>query len=190
MAVHRSHLILGGVRSGKSRFALAQAQALGLPTAFIATASPEDASLRARIARHRAERPRDWLTVEEPLDVVAACRRVARQRDLLVVDCVTLWVANLMQRGEDEPAVVAAADDMAKLLNERLVSIILVSNEVGAGVHPPTEVGVRFADRLGRANQRLAAAADRVTLMVAGLPVTVKDTPVSGHLHDATPEAP
>ena len=188
--VHHSHLLLGGARSGKSRYAVEQAQRIGGSAAVVATASAVDCDMAARIARHRAERPARWVTLEEPLDVAAACRRAARSHDLVIVDCVTVWVSNLMERGDDDTLVLAAVDDLAKLLRERLVSIILVSNEVGQGVHPPTELGRRFRDLLGVVNQRLAAAADRVTLMVAALPLTVKDTPLPSPPHDRTHEAP
>ncbi len=149
-----------------------------------------DGDMATRIARHRAERPPRWTTIEEPHEVPAACRRAARSHDLVVVDCVTVWVSNLMERGDDDAVVLAAADDLAKLLRERLVSVILVSNEVGEGVHPPTELGRRFRDLLGFVNQRLAAAADRVTLMVAALPLTVKDVPLPSAPHDRSHEAP
>jgi adenosylcobinamide kinase/adenosylcobinamide-phosphate guanylyltransferase len=188
--VHFSHLVLGGARSGKSRHALALA--IGQPgrVAFLATARALDGDLRARIARHRAERPPRWTTLEEPLDVVAACRRAAAAHDLLVLDCATVWVANLMERGDDDTAVLAAADDLAKLARERLLSMLIVSNEVGGGVHPPTELGRHFRDLLGSVNQRLAVAADRVTLMVAGLPLSVKDSPVPPAVRGSTHEAP
>jgi adenosyl cobinamide kinase/adenosyl cobinamide phosphate guanylyltransferase len=188
--VHHSHLLLGGARSGKSRYAVEQARVIGGLAAVVATARAVDRDMAARIARHRAERPAQWVTLEEPLDVAAACRRAARSHDLVIVDCVTVWVSNLMERGDDDTLVLAAVDDLAKLLRERLVSIILVSNEVGQGVHPPTELGRRFRDLLGVVNQRLAAAADRVTLMVAALPLTVKDTPLPSPPHDRTHEAP
>lgn len=188
--VHHSHLLLGGARSGKSRYAVEQARVIGGLAAVVATARAVDRDMAARIARHRAERPAQWVTLEEPLDVAAACRRAARSHDLVIVDCVTVWVSNLMERGDDDTLVLAAVDDLAKLLRERLVSIILVSNEVGQGVHPPTELGRRFRDLLGLVNQRLAAAADRVTLMVAALPLTVKDTPLPSPPHDRTHEAP
>jgi adenosylcobinamide kinase/adenosylcobinamide-phosphate guanylyltransferase len=188
--VHHSHLLLGGARSGKSRYAVEQAQVIGGSAAVVATARAVDGDMAARIARHRAERPARWATLEEPLDVAAACRRAARSHDLVIVDCVTVWVSNLMERGDDDTLVLAAVDDLAKLLRERLVSIILVSNEVGQGVHPPTELGRRFRDLLGLVNQRLAAAADRVTLMVAALPLAVKDTPLPSPPHDRTHEAP
>lgn len=188
--VHHSHLLLGGARSGKSRYAVEQARVIGGLAAVVATARAVDRDMAARIARHRAERPAQWVTLEEPLDVAAACRRAARSHDLVIVDCITVWVSNLMERGDDDTLVLAAVDDLAKLLRERLVSIILVSNEVGQGVHPPTELGRRFRDLLGVVNQRLAAAADRVTLMVAALPLTVKDTPLPSPPHDRTHEAP
>lgn len=189
-AVHHSLLVLGGARSGKSRHALEQARQDGPRVAFLATARALDGDMASRIARHRAERPSRWTTIEEPHEVGAACRRAARSNDLVVVDCVTVWVSNLMERGDDDAMVLAAADDLAKLLRERLVSVILVSNEVGEGVHPPTELGRRFRDLLGLVNQRLAAAADRVTLMVAALPLTVKDVPLPSAPHDRSHEAP
>ncbi len=146
--------------------------------------------MAARIARHRAERPARWTTLEEPQDLVAACRRAATAHDLIVVDCATVWVANLMERGDDDAAVLAAADDLAKLQRERVVSLLIVSNEVGEGVHPSTELGRRYRDLLGFVNQRLAAAADRVTLMVAGIPMAVKDTTPPPTRREPTHEAP
>ena len=189
-AVHHSHLVLGGARSGKSRHALDQARQFRGPVAFVASARPLDGDMAARIARHRAERPPRWTTLEEPYDLAAACRRAARAHDLVLVDCATVWVSNLMERGDDDAVVLAAADDLAKLLRERLVSVIVVSNEVGQGVHPPTELGRRFRDLLGFVNQRLAAAADRVTLMVAGLPLVLKDAALPAVPHVRSHEAP
>jgi adenosyl cobinamide kinase/adenosyl cobinamide phosphate guanylyltransferase len=188
--VHHSHLLLGGARSGKSRYAVEQAQVTGGSVAVVATARALDDDMTARIARHRAERPARWATIEEPHDLPAACRRAARSYDVVVIDCITVWVSNLMERGDDDALVLAAADDLAKMLRERLVSVILASNEVGQGVHPPTELGRRFRDLLGLVNQRLAAAADRVTLMVAALPLTVKDTPLPSPPHVRPHEAP
>ena len=174
---HHSLLVLGGARSGKSRYALAEARRAGGRVAFLATAEPTDQDMARRIARHRAERPRDWITVEEPQDVAGACRRLARERDLVVVDCVTVWVSNRLARGDGDESIAAAAADLAKLMAERAVSLIVVSNEVGGGVHPPTAIGMRFRDLLGAVNQDLAAAADAVTLMVAGVPVPIKALP-------------
>jgi adenosylcobinamide kinase/adenosylcobinamide-phosphate guanylyltransferase len=133
--------------------------------------------MRDRIARHRAERPREWLTVEEPLDLASTCRRLVPQLDLIVIDCLTVWVANLLDRGRDDAAVLSDAGDLAAVLGDRGVSLIVVSNEVGEGVHPPTAIGRRFRDLLGAVNQRIAATADLVTLMVAGIPVPIKRAP-------------
>jgi adenosylcobinamide kinase/adenosylcobinamide-phosphate guanylyltransferase len=188
--VHSSHLVLGGARSGKSRYAVEQAAQSGGRVAVLATARALDGDMAARIARHRAERPARWSTLEEPQDIVAACRRAAAAHDLIIVDCATVWVANLMERGDDDTAVLAAADELAKLQREHLLSLLIVSNEVGEGVHPATELGRRFRDLLGFVNQRLASAADRVTLMVAGLPMTVKDGTPPPARRDPTHEAP
>jgi len=191
-AVHRSDLVLGGVRSGKSRLALRLAAAMprGSRGAFLATAQALDGDMEARIARHRAERPAGWATLEEPYDVVAACESLAGSVDVVVLDCVTLWVANLLLRGDEEKSILAAADTLADFLAERRFSLIIVSNEVGAGVHPPTEVGLQFRDALGSVNQRMAAAVDRVSYMVAGLPVTIKDLPLPEASRERPPEAP
>lgn len=167
-----SLLILGGARSGKSRYASAAQPAHGRVT-FIATAEARDADMTARIARHRADRPAHWTTIEEPFDVSARLRAL-RAVDAVIVDCITLWVSNRMLRGDADAAVLAATDELAQLVPRCELDVTLVSNEVGDGVHPPTEAGLRFRDLLGMVNQRLAAACDRVVLMVAGLPLTLK----------------
>jgi adenosylcobinamide kinase/adenosylcobinamide-phosphate guanylyltransferase len=190
--VYRSDLIVGGVRSGKSREALRVAAAMPRDSrgAFLATAQALDGDMEARIARHRAERPAGWNTLEEPHDVVAACRSLAGGVDVVVLDCLTLWVANLLLRGDEEKSILAAADALADFLVERRFSLIIVSNEVGAGVHPATEVGLRFRDALGGVNQRIAAVVDRVRYMVAGLSITVKDVLPHEPSRERAPEAP
>jgi adenosylcobinamide kinase/adenosylcobinamide-phosphate guanylyltransferase len=170
--------VLGGARSGKSAYAVSLARESGGRVAFLATAEALDREMATRIERHRRERPGAWLTVEEPVDLVPALRRLADRVDLVVVDCLTLWVSNLLQRGMADEPILAEADALAKLLGERHFSLILVSNEVGQGVHPETAQGLRFRDLLGLVNQRVAAAADRVLLMVAGCPLTLKAPPV------------
>ncbi len=190
--LHQSDLILGGVRSGKSRQALllATASPSGRRTGFLATARADDRDMARRIARHQADRPMGWCTVEEPYEIAEACRKLTDRVDLIVLDCLTLWVSNLLLRGDLPDDVLAATDALAKLVSERRVSIIIVSNEVGSGVHPPTEIGVRFQDTLGGVNQRVAAAADRVTLMVAGVPMLVKDSAPRIPADARAPEAP
>lgn len=167
-----SLFILGGARSGKSRHAIAAQPAHGR-VAFVATAEGRDGDMAARIARHRADRPSHWTTIEEPFDVSRQLGSV-RAVDAVVVDCVTLWISNRMLRGDTDEAILAAADELAKVVPACAFDVTLISNEVGEGVHPPTEDGLRFRDLLGMVNQRLAATCDRVVLMVAGLPLTLK----------------
>jgi adenosylcobinamide kinase / adenosylcobinamide-phosphate guanylyltransferase len=190
--VPHSDLILGGVRSGKSREALRVAALLprGFRGCFLATAQALDADMQARIARHQAERPQGWTTVEEPYDIAGACERLAGRCDVIVLDCLTLWVSNLLLRGDKDAAILDAADNLARHAGLRRLSLIMVSNEVGAGVHPPTQIGLRFRDVLGEVNQRLAAASDRVTYMVAGIPMVIKNVLLPKDLRDRPFESP
>jgi adenosylcobinamide kinase/adenosylcobinamide-phosphate guanylyltransferase len=168
-----SLFVLGGARSGKSRFAV-DSHRDHASVSFLATAQPHDADMVARIARHRAERPAHWRTIEEPYDLVPRLRADVSDADVVIVDCLTLWVANLMLRGDADEWIVKQGEELAALLLLRERPVTLVSNEVGEGVHPPTAEGRRFRDLLGMVNQRVAAAADRVILMVAGVPLVVK----------------
>jgi adenosylcobinamide kinase / adenosylcobinamide-phosphate guanylyltransferase len=168
-----SLLVLGGARSGKSRFALVNQPPRARVT-FVATAVAGDADMAARIARHRAERPGAWTTVEEPCDLVRRLTVIAGTADAVLVDCLTMWVANRMLRGDPDEAILAEADALATLVRRPHCPLTIVSNEVGEGVHPESQEGLRFRDLLGLVNQRVAAASDRVVLMVAGLPLDVK----------------
>jgi len=190
--VPHSDLILGGVRSGKSREALRVAALLppGFRGCFLATAQALDADMQARVARHQAERPQGWTTVEEPYDIAGACERLAGRCDVIVLDCLTLWVSNLLLRGDKDAAILDATDNLARHAALRRLSLIMVSNEVGAGVHPPTQIGLRFRDVLGEVNQRLAAVSDRVTYMVAGIPMVIKNVPLPKDLRDRPFESP
>jgi len=174
--VASSHLIVGGARSGKSRFAV-QGQSPRARVVFVATAEARDADMAARIARHRAERPAAWTTVEEPCRLVACLEGLGTRPAAVIVDCLTLWVANLVLRGQDEGAIAGEGQRLAALVARRPWDLTVITNEVGEGVHPETETGRRFRDALGLVNQAVAAAAERVTLMVAGLPLTIKGTP-------------
>ena len=168
-----SLFVLGGARSGKSRFAI-DSQPSRARVTFLATAQAGDADMAARISRHRAERPRHWRTVEEAYDLVPRLRACCAEADAVVVDCLTLWVSNLMLRGDADEWIVKQGEELAALLALGPADVTLVSNEVGEGVHPPTADGRRFRDLLGTVNQRVAAAAARVVLMVAGVPLAVK----------------
>ena len=180
-------LILGGARSGKSAHALRLAQARAQQVVFVATATAGDADMAARIARHRAERPQHWETREHPRGVGAALLSSPPQAELLLLDDVTLLVSNVLleavadadpalpevQQRADE-AVQAEMTALLQAWQTLAVPWIVVSNEVGLGLVPPSPLGRMFRDVLGRANQRLAAAADEVLLMVAGIPLKVK----------------
>lgn len=179
-----SVLVLGGARSGKSRFAVSDPAFPGR-VAFVATARGTDDDMARRIARHQAERPRHWTTVEEPYELVRRLTGLEDAYDAVVVDCLTLWVSNRLLRGDIDDAVLDEAEALAKLIGRRAMSFTVVSNEVGEGVHPETAMGLRFRDLLGFVNQKVAAACDRVVLMVAGVPLTIKSiappSPPSGH---------
>jgi adenosylcobinamide kinase/adenosylcobinamide-phosphate guanylyltransferase len=168
-------LILGGVRAGKSRLAEQRARASGLQVVYIATAiAGGDAELEERIAQHRLRRPPDWTIIEEPLALGATLRGQASAERCLVVECLTLWLTNLLCN-----AVERLEREQRSLLDSLRVlpgHIILVSNETGLGVVPLGELSRRFVDASGELHQRLAALCDRVTLAVAGLPYTLKGT--------------
>ncbi len=174
-----SHLILGGARSGKSRFAVAQLVSRSR-VAFVATAQAGDRDMAQRIRRHRADRPPHWETIEEPLDLVGALDKLDGRADAVLIDCVTVWVANRLLRGDADEVILGQGAALAAFIGRRPWDVVLVSNEVGEGVHPETAQGLRFRDLLGLVNQRLAAACDQVTLMVAGLPLTIKAPVATG----------
>lgn len=167
-------LVLGGVRSGKSRWAQ-QLAAGAARVAFIATAQPRDAEMVEKIRRHREERPSQWRTFEEPLELGRVIAEHAAAFDVILVDCLTIFVANLQGTANGDPVCVAQRiEDFLEALRTRPSSMVLVSNEVGSGVVPPYPAGRRFRDALGELNQRVAAIADNVVLLVAGLPLALK----------------
>jgi adenosylcobinamide kinase/adenosylcobinamide-phosphate guanylyltransferase len=169
-------LITGGARSGKSSHAIALA--LAHPATgkriFIATAEALDDEMRARISHHRATRPPEFETLETPLEIVAALASLEARADVVVIDCLTLWVANLMGAGLDDDAINARVQALATALAQMRCASFVVSGEVGDGVVPADAVARRFRDRLGWTNQIVARAADNVLLMVAGYPIRVK----------------
>ena len=198
----RTTLILGGARSGKSRRAQTLVEAVGPHRVFVATAEPFDAEMRDRIARHREERGEGWRTVEAPLELPAALEAIALEgvapplgagRDpgpsadrgaqagestasteganALLVDCLTLWLSNLMMGERD---VEAASERLLGVLAALPLPVVLVSNEVGSGLVPETPLGRRFRDEQGRLNRRVADVCERVELVVAGQPLTIR----------------
>ncbi|HML17106.1 MAG TPA: bifunctional adenosylcobinamide kinase/adenosylcobinamide-phosphate guanylyltransferase [Bryobacteraceae bacterium] len=163
-------LIGGGAHSGKSRQALDLARKRGRRRMFLATAEALDPEMEARIARHRAERGSEFTTVEEPIEIADAIRKA--DADAIVVDCLTLWLSNVMLTfGRD---IDAEIEELVKATRESAASIFLVTNEVGCGIVPESTLGRDFRDRSGVLNQRVGAAADEVYWMVFGHPLRVK----------------
>ena len=169
-------LILGGVRSGKSSYAQQLASDDGGRVLFLATAEAGDEEMKRRIARHKSSRPASWVTVEETLDIASALKTKTKTADVVVIDCVTVWLSNLLLRENavTEDEVISEIDRLLNGYKHGKASYIIVSGEVGMGIVPEYPLGRIFRDLLGLANQRLAAKADRVVLMVAGIPVDVK----------------
>ncbi len=164
-------LLIGGARSGKSTLAVQMGEHHGGAVTFIATAEPFDDDLRERIARHRDERPSGWATIECPVHLAGAIGDVPDEH-LLIVDCLTVWLANLFVRGED---IEALGLELIDALRRRLGPTVVVTNEVGMGVHPESESGRVYRDELGRLNQLVAAASDTSLLMVAGRAVRLEN---------------
>jgi adenosylcobinamide kinase/adenosylcobinamide-phosphate guanylyltransferase len=172
-------LVLGGARSGKSTHAekLATGSLHGAPpqpAVYIATAQAGDVEMATRIMAHRARRGAGWTTIEEPLKLGEALEAAAAHGRPVLVDCLTLWLSNLMQAGSD---LDEEADDLVRALEGYAVPVVFVSNEVGLGIVPDTPLGRAFRDAQGRLNMRMADRADRVILMAAGLPLIMKDRP-------------
>ena len=170
-------LVIGGARSGKSRFA----QSLCSQSArvvYLATSRAEDSEMAERIRRHRADRPATWITVEEPLAIAAAVEREAANCDIVLLDCLTLWLSNFCWEHRDTPQAdleIAVRAEMASLAATAAAShVVAVTNEVGCGLVPDSPVGRLFRDLQGFLNQQVACAADWVYHVVAGIPVTIK----------------
>lgn len=169
-------LVLGGVRSGKSRYAEQQARASELRVVYIATAIPGgDAELEERVQRHRSYRPAEWVTVEEPVALGGALRTLAGAERCLLVECLTLWLAHLLTSGSTD-RLESERSSLLRAMEEIPGHVILVSNETGLGIMPPGALTRRFLDVSGELHQSLAALCDRVTLVVAGLPQRLKET--------------
>jgi len=166
-------LVLGGVRSGKSRYAQAEASRFASVT-FVATARRSDAEMRRKIAAHRRERPREWKTVEAHKNLDQVIRREGASADLLVVDCLTTYCGGLVSRSGVSPNSRTHVTALVEAIQGTPASVFLVSNEVGSGVVPAFKSGRLYRDLLGEWNQQVARVADRVVLLVAGVPMAIK----------------
>ena len=164
-------LILGGARSGKSRFAECLARSRGLGLVYVATAEAHDNEMAERVARHRADRGADWHTVEVPINVPATVAHVSRADTVVLVDCLTLWLSNLMLADHD---VVKATTDLLAALAAAAGPVLMVANEVGLGIVPENALARQFRDEAGRMNQCFAAHVPHVAFISAGLPMWLK----------------
>lgn len=164
-------LILGGARSGKSTLAEKRAGESGLEVVYVATARAYDREMTDRIRRHRERRPDDWRTIDAPLELAATLEGEARPGRLLLVDCLTLWLANLI---EDDHALVRERGNLIECLPRLPGEVVLVSNEVGLGIVPENPLARRFRDEAGWLNQAVAGICERVTFVAAGLPLPLK----------------
>lgn len=173
-------LVGGGARSGKSRYALARATAFaqGGAATFIATAEASDDEMKARIARHQEERGARLRTLEAPLELPAAVE-AARGPDVILVDCLTLWMSNLLVRGASLDEALARVEELRRAIGHRAGPLVLVTNEVGMGLVPETPLGRTFRDLSGMAHQRLARDADEVHHCVLGMVLRLRPSPVT-----------
>lgn len=167
----QTHLILGGARSGKSRRALDLAQQTSNRPVFIATAEAWDDEMAERVARHKTERGAEWSNIEAPLALVEALEEAPEKGDVCVIDCLTLWLSNLMHHDRD---LEAESKRLCETVTAVSIPVILVSNEVGLGLVPETPLGRAFRDAQGRLNQEMAKVCDRVEFIAAGLPILLK----------------
>ena len=170
-------LVLGGARSGKSRYAEGLIEGAATHATYIATAEPGDAEMAARIVAHRARRDQVgrgdfWRTVEEPLELPSVIAREAAADRPLLIDCLTLWLSNLLLA---DKCIEAETRSLCAALHEAAGPVVLVANEVGLGLVPETSLGRRFRDAAGRINQEVAVLADRVVFIAAGLPLVLKE---------------
>ncbi|MCG8643132.1 MAG: bifunctional adenosylcobinamide kinase/adenosylcobinamide-phosphate guanylyltransferase [Desulfobacterales bacterium] len=177
-------LVIGGCRSGKSRFALEAADRFkagpGIPghrKFFIATSVPTDPEMEARVSAHRNERGNDWQTIEEPVQIGKAIDTYGGKAGVILVDCLTLWTSNLLFQLEEEDRIEAAIAELEQAITRSLCPIFLVTNEVGLGIVPENRLARRFRDLAGSVNQRIAKIAHTVVMTVAGIGVTIKPKP-------------
>ena len=167
--------VIGGCRSGKSSHALALAQQVsGKKRTFIATCIPHDNEMKKRVQNHQAERSNEWNTVEAPINLTQAILEASKNSDVILADCLTLWITNLMLDPETSEKTSSYIHELTKVMKKVLCPLIIVSNEVGAGIVPENDLARSFRDIVGFANQKVAATADNVIWTVAGIPVKIK----------------
>ena len=167
--------VIGGCRSGKSSHALQTAEKMpGSRKIYMATCVPQDDEMKQRVAKHQKERSQGWETVEVPLELPEAILENSRKENVILVDCLTLWVSNLLMEADDEKKLEKMIAQLTATLEKAPGSIVLVSNEIGTGIVPENKLARHYRDLIGLANQAVAKTAGKVIWMVAGIPVTIK----------------
>jgi adenosylcobinamide kinase/adenosylcobinamide-phosphate guanylyltransferase len=166
--------ITGGCRSGKSRYAIDYANRHFSKKLYLATCEILDEEMARRVENHKKMRGMEWVTVEEPIEVVETIREYQDQVEVILLDCMTLWLSNLLLKWDDDAKVMMEIDRFTSAIKDVWVSLIFVSNEVGMGIVPGDPIGRRFRDLSGMANQKIAEAADSVIFMVSGIPIFLK----------------
>jgi adenosylcobinamide kinase/adenosylcobinamide-phosphate guanylyltransferase len=167
--------VIGGCRSGKSQYALQTAEKMsGNRKIYIATCVPYDDEMKQRVAKHQTARGQSWTTVEEPMHLPVAISERSQEADVILVDCLTLWVSNLLMETNDEDELEETISQLTDTLEKATCPIVLVSNEIGTGIVPENRLARQYRDIIGLANQAVAKAAGKVIWMVAGIPVSIK----------------
>lgn len=165
--------ITGGARSGKSQHATKLAEKIGDKVAFVATCVPSDDEMKKRVKRHRSLRPKGWKTIEKPVKVASALKDLDGF-DAVIIDCITLFLTNLMMEEMSDEEILSKVTNLAQVAKEADFTVVIVSNEVGSGIVPANEMGRRFRDLAGLANQIIAQSADEVYLTISGIPLKIK----------------
>ena len=177
--------VTGGARSGKSAYAVELGKRSGRPVVYLATAEPIDDEMRSRIVRHRAERPTEWQTIEEPVDFARRVETEVEPGSTVIVDCITVWLGNVLEHHDPNDETVndyalSEVERLGRVAADQQLSLIAISNEVGTGIVPADPVTRGYRDLLGEVNQRLAVMADTVVLLVSGIPVDLRSISMRG----------
>ncbi|MFH2066312.1 MAG: bifunctional adenosylcobinamide kinase/adenosylcobinamide-phosphate guanylyltransferase [Pseudomonadota bacterium] len=167
-------LVIGGCRSGKSSYALSLAEQIPGEKRFIATCIPFDEEMKERVSHHQQDRSPDWMTIEAPIDLPGAILKHSALSEVVLADCLTLWISNLLMNNISGQELVPEINRLTHAIHHAASSVILVSNEVGTGIVPENALARLFRDFAGLSNQRVASAVNKVVWMVAGIPVVIK----------------
>ena len=168
-------LVVGGCKSGKSKHALDLADNMaGNRKIFVATSVPADSEMKERVKAHKTERGENWVTIEEPISIASVIKKHSKEADVILIDCLTLWISNLLYKGYDKEKILEYVQQLVKSVQNAECPIILVSNEVGAGIVPENKLARLFRDIAGITNQAVAVAATNVAWTIAGIPVNIK----------------